>query len=382
MTSLPFLQHAFGPVYSSLQGLDSFFHSAGSSKGSLTWSRVWEKTSSQALEVRKMLNEIVDQSPRSVFNGKHIETIKLSCSEPSSGEILSSLTNNDLQTCKLDLIPKSGAPLSENVADILSKSDQNGPDNFGLNRLLKLLTTGEGSEESTKELLQSNSYRSLTNQLGYQEMQESRLGGTFSSTYTSSLQVKLKDVFSFFFPNTSAEEAATKGDDWVNLDTTCRVFSKESNGMVCLHTLKDVSGNSLKTLRVENFQDSKAIYANQEVADSWAHALKGNNLISSYSISKAPGDLNKESKLTLYPDLWSLLPSFKSLKAPSANSWLPLLLVPAGLGLSLAGVIYTKNSYQDESKSKLRKAVALTTGVATTVLGLALIVTPFGAFSN
>ena len=155
--------------------------------------------------------------------------------------------------------------------------------------------------------------------------------------------------------------------------------------MDCSHELKGSSGSILETLKVYNHAGAKEVYAQHgESANSWSQALYKLGLVSTSSTSRVSSGLQngEERKLSIYPSLWSRLPSFSSWTMPSTTSWVSALLVPAGIGITLGGLYYAKQCFYDGSKNNIRKTVGVVTGIAGAAFGVACAASPFGAFST
>ena len=233
MTAAPsFFQHTFDSIYSGLEGLDQYFGSfsaslpwplnSSSASRTFNWQRVWDAGTTQAQMIRQIFTETAEANAYSAFNGQEYTEIALTCQESSSWwNPLSSLTGNTLQDCNIELIQSTGQKTSYSVSDLLNNvSTDPTSDNFSLLRALKLLTTGNGSTSSTKSFLTGDSYQPVLNQLGFEELRTSGLGGRFSATYTSVVKAKIQDVWSFFYPAATEEDLGQVGSYFWSNDST------------------------------------------------------------------------------------------------------------------------------------------------------------------
>lgn len=321
---------------------------------SLTYSRIWGEETPQV------------QAINAFVNGE-LETVKVECQDgvrPSQCQLI--LNQNEKHSIQEIFVPVKDATLKNNP-DAQDK----------LVAILNCLFNRECSLKDAKRLLKSAETRISELIPGLAQTEQgtlgsSTLGGVANSRFKAETLVneKVQGLFAPYVDPTTFNE--TK----YTLETDCTI---QKNGETCHFTLLDSDQQKINTLVTGNMSEKIFVRSESDATTIAYHQIQ--NQLGLYTSGPTSDTVGSET--VGYETHTSYLQSlFPSLQSPKITDWFESMLIPLGLGISFAGLLYAKSNYEHKKKSTLRKTVGCITGVGMAALGIALSTIPFGSLDS
>ncbi|MCH9634010.1 MAG: hypothetical protein S4CHLAM7_07460 [Chlamydiae bacterium] len=359
-----------------------------SAEKTLTWSRAWEEGSYHVNAINNHISctaQNLDKKTGDCFFNA-LRRVEIKCTDSSTGSSpLNALSEKvPLHSCNL-VLDDGITTTSHSLHKIIINSDRSLKpiQQTQLYSIVNWLRTGVIDTRSASRDIGNINFSNIRKQLGFTAMQSSELGGNFHAFFKAKLSTSNPLVEGLFHPNQATENIPGSYD----LESGCSLESTSSSSLksTCIHQLKNLLKNHLAdkiSITREIGSSKTTLFGSPQHIKNWYQAFSKNSMLSmthwldglfesSAKISD-PSGKHEESIVS-----HSIGGSSRPLNLPTTEDLGYSLLVPLGVSITAAGVLYAKSNYENAKKTDLRRIIGGIVGVASAILGISIVAVPF-----